>query len=90
MERQTIRSLRLARLMTQRELAAAIGVNHMSVYHWEAGRNEPSARQLRRLADLFGVPMEGVAFEKEAAQAEVRSPVERGMSRERQIGRAHV
>jgi transcriptional regulator with XRE-family HTH domain len=45
-------------------------VNHMSIYHWESGRNEPSARQLRALADVFGVPMEVIAFEKDAAKAD--------------------
>jgi len=79
MERQTIRALRLAWLLTQRELAERIGVNTMSVYHWESGRNEPSARQLRALAAIFGISMDAIAFEREAALAEDRSPTERGL-----------
>ena len=70
MERRTIRHLRKAAGLTQRQLAEVMGVNHMSIYHWEAGRNEPSARQLKTLADVFGVPMEAVAFEKDAAKAD--------------------
>ena len=70
MERQTIRALRLAAGLTQRQLAEAMGVNHMSIYHWESGRNEPSARQLRALAEVFAVPMESIAFERDAARAD--------------------
>jgi transcriptional regulator with XRE-family HTH domain len=70
MERQTIRALRRARGMTQQRLAEAMGCNVMSVYHWESGRNEPSARQLRSLSQVFGVPMEGIAFEKDAARTD--------------------
>jgi transcriptional regulator with XRE-family HTH domain len=70
MKRQTIRQLRKSADLTQRQLAEAMGVNHMSIYHWESGRNEPSARQLKTLADVFGVPMEAIAFEKDAAKAD--------------------
>lgn len=70
MERRTIRELRRKAGMTQRDLAARMGVSHMSVSHWESARNEPSARQLRALAQVFGVPMEGIAFEKELAKAD--------------------
>jgi transcriptional regulator with XRE-family HTH domain len=70
MRRRTIADLRRERGLTQRELAQRIGVSRMSVYHWEAGRNEPSARQLRLLAEAFAVPMEAIAFEREAARAE--------------------
>jgi transcriptional regulator with XRE-family HTH domain len=69
MERQTIRDLRRAAGWSQRDLAARIGVSKMSVSHWETARNEPSARQLRLLAEAFGVGMEAIAFERDAAQA---------------------
>ena len=70
MERRTIRHLRKAAGLTQRKLAEAMRVNHMSIYHWESGRNEPSARQLKTLAEVFAVPMEAIAFEKDAAKAD--------------------
>lgn len=70
MERQTIRELRERAGWSQRELAARIGVSQMSVSHWETARNEPSARQLRRLAETFAIPMENIAFEREAARAD--------------------
>jgi transcriptional regulator with XRE-family HTH domain len=68
--RRTIRDLRTAAGLTQRQLAARLGVSKMSPYHWESGRNEPSARQLRALAEVFGVPMESIAFEKESARTD--------------------
>lgn len=74
MERRTIRDLRRAADLSQRDLAERIGVSHMSVSHWETGRNEPSARQLRLLAEAFGVPMESIAFEREAARVEREEP----------------
>jgi transcriptional regulator with XRE-family HTH domain len=57
--------------LTQRQLAKCLGVSHMSISHWESARNEPSARQLRALAEAFGVPMERIAFERELAHAEI-------------------
>ena len=77
MERRTIRQLRLAAGMTQRQLAAAVGANHMSIYHWESGRNEPSARQLKELAAVFGIPMDAIAFERDTARADRRAAQER-------------
>jgi transcriptional regulator with XRE-family HTH domain len=78
MERRAIRELRQAAGWSQRDLAARIGVSHMSVSHWETSRNEPSARQLRLLAEAFGVPMEHIAFERDAARADVESKKEQG------------
>ena len=71
MERRTIRELRRTAGWSQRDLAARIGVSKMSISHWETARNEPSARQLRLLAEAFGVPMELIAFERDAVQSEL-------------------
>lgn len=79
-ESRTIRQLRTAARLTQRQLAAAIGASHMSVYHWESGRNEPSARQLKALARVFAVPMETIAFEKDLVRGEHELDDKRGHS----------
>ena len=34
------------------------GVNRGSIYEWKAGRSQPKADSLMRLADYFGVPIE--------------------------------
>jgi len=46
---------------SQKALADAIGVSRVSVTNWEAGLNEPSARRLRRLAELCGVTVDWLA-----------------------------
>lgn len=66
MRRQTIRELRIAAGKSQRTLATEIGVSAMAVSHWESYRSEPSARQLRALAAVFGCSMDAIAFEREA------------------------
>lgn len=66
MQRQTIRELRIAAGLSQRQLAAQANVSAMAVSHWESYRNEPSARQLRAIAAVFGVSMDAIAFEREA------------------------
>lgn len=51
-------SLRVARGWTQEELGARLGVNRNVVVRWETDRCDPSARNLRRLADLLGTSMD--------------------------------
>lgn len=70
MERKTIWRLRQEAGLTQQELADRLGLSNMAVSLWERAKGEPSAAQLRKLADLFGVPMDSIAFEREAAAAE--------------------
>ena len=71
MERRTIRQWRTAASLTRHQLADAMGVSHMSIYHWESGRTEPSARQLKALSEVFGVPMEAFAFEEGVLLAQI-------------------
>ena len=50
-----IRRLRLARQMTQAELAAAAGTSQPTVAAYEAGRKSPTLKTLRRIAEAAGV-----------------------------------
>lgn len=50
-----IRALREAKGISQRELAEALGVDQSAVSNWERGKAEPTAFNIRRLADLLGV-----------------------------------
>ncbi|ACZ39652.1 helix-turn-helix transcriptional regulator [Sphaerobacter thermophilus] len=59
---KTIKELREARGWTQLELAYRVGVTPATIYNWEAGRNEPKASQLRKLAQIFGVSMDEIDF----------------------------
>lgn len=59
----TIRELRTARELTQKQVADGIGVTIATVANWERGTYEPRASQLRKLAKLFDVCMEDIDTE---------------------------
>jgi transcriptional regulator with XRE-family HTH domain len=69
--RRTIRALREARSWSQNALAIKLGVTPGTVYSWERGRNEPKVRQLRAIAELFGVSMDDIEliYEDETGKA---------------------
>lgn len=52
---EKIRALREAKGISQRELAEALGVDQSAVSNWERGKAEPTAFNIRRIADLLGV-----------------------------------
>jgi len=52
---QQIRKLRLARNISQVELAKALGVTKQSVSNWENDNIQPSVEMLMKLADVFSV-----------------------------------
>ncbi len=52
---QQIRILRLARKMSQVELAKALGVTKQSVSNWENDNIQPSIDMLVKLAKIFSV-----------------------------------
>lgn len=59
----TLRALRVAANLTQAEVAAKVGVTVSQVSRWEApGGPVPLLRHRRRLAKLYGVPMEGLGL----------------------------
>jgi len=68
--RRTIRTWRREHGWSQDGLARRLGVTHTSVTNWEAGRNEPSAKQLVALAKTFGVSMEQIEFDRDLARLE--------------------
>ena len=52
---ENLRKLRLARNISQVELAKALGVSKQSVSNWENDNIQPSVDMLIRLANEFGV-----------------------------------
>lgn len=52
---RTIRELREAAGMSQRELARRAEISYNTVYLWEQGKHAPRADALRRVAVVFGV-----------------------------------
>ena len=50
-----IRAFRIARGLSQTELADALGLDQTTISAWESGKAEPTLFNLRRLADILGV-----------------------------------
>lgn len=51
--------------MTQNEVAKALGVNQSAVSFWESGRNQPRAKQMVKLAKLYGVTVDELLREED-------------------------
>lgn len=54
----SLKSLRLAKQIGQKELSAALNISLKTVSHWETGYSEPSLSQLVALADFFDVTLD--------------------------------
>ena len=50
---QMIKALREKMILSQKEFAQLLNVSYVSVNRWENGRNEPTIKVKRKLADLF-------------------------------------
>jgi transcriptional regulator with XRE-family HTH domain len=59
---KSIRQLRQKRRWSQLDVARGVGASPSSVCLWERGLRMPRPRMQRRLADLFGVSVEAIAF----------------------------
>lgn len=55
MIKNRLKSERMRKKMSQRELAEHIGVSQQTVGSWETGRTEPDQEMTKFLADFFGV-----------------------------------
>ena len=44
--------------MTQAELAILLGVTVMTISNYERGEREPSIENLKRMSEIFGVPVD--------------------------------
>ena len=66
-----LRELRRRKLLTQRDLADAVGVRYQTVQTWEAGTNTPRAAAMRKLCAVLEVtPDELLAALAEQVPAE--------------------
>ena len=54
---QKLRAARLAAGLRAIDVARELGVSLQTVYRWEYGIHSPSVATLRRLAEVYGVPI---------------------------------
>ena len=48
--------------ITQKGLAAAVGVSESTVINWEKGRSEPTVSQAIAISDVVGIPYDKIIF----------------------------
>ena len=53
-------TIRKSKLMTQAELAAASGINRVTIAKYETGRQEPTVENAFRLATALGVTVDAL------------------------------
>lgn len=53
-----LKTLRRKKFLTQKELAAQVGVSYQTVQTWEAGTAQPRLRVMPKLATALGVEPE--------------------------------
>lgn len=49
-----MRELRIRAGLTQKDVAARLGVDQVAVSHWELGKHYPRERKVQALARLYG------------------------------------
>ena len=62
---ENLKLLRKERGLSQRELAAEVGVTQQCISEWERGGMEPTLSYLWKLADLFGVSIDVLCGRKD-------------------------
>ena len=63
-------TIRKSKFMTQAELAAASGINRVTIAKYETGRQEPTVENAFRLATALGVTVDELIRKAEPTEAE--------------------
>lgn len=66
----TMRELRRRKLLTQKELAEAVGASYQTIQRWESGESTPRPAAMRRLCAVLDVTAEALLAALEATAAE--------------------
>lgn len=61
--------------LSQEALARVMGISRMTIANWEQGKTEPSASQVKLLADIFGVTTDQLLGRKDSADVCVIVPM---------------
>lgn len=59
-----IKRLRKEKGMSQEQLAEQLIVTHQAVSKWETGNAQPDIDTLKKLSEIFGVPIEELIYER--------------------------
>lgn len=57
--------------LSQEALARVMGLSRMTIANWEKGKTEPSASQIKFLADIFGVTTDQLLGQEDSKQTSV-------------------
>lgn len=60
MSLMTLQEVRHRYLMTQEELARKLRIRQAAITHWECGRRQPSMKNQKKIARLFGLSPEEI------------------------------
>ena len=66
----TFRDMRLRRMLTQKELAALVGVSYQTIQAWESGQSRPRPAAMRRLCEALQVEPDALFAAIEAGLTE--------------------
>ena len=58
---ESLKTLRLARGLTQQELAQATGISQQNISRWELGIHIPNLADCITLADFYGISLDDLA-----------------------------
>lgn len=67
---KTLKQLRTAAGLTQKDVATRMGVSNDSIKRWENSETHPNAPQAVKLAGIFGVGMDEIDWEA----VQIRTP----------------
>jgi transcriptional regulator with XRE-family HTH domain len=63
MKRANLTEARLKKCWSQEEAAEAIGIDHITLYRWEAGKSTPRGYNLRKLCEVYGMTAAELGFD---------------------------
>lgn len=58
----TIEAARVNKHLTQEEAGAMLGVSRVTISNWESGKSLPSLKNVKRLSDLYEIPVDNLDF----------------------------
>ena len=71
-----LKYLRKVYKLSQDQLGAIVGKTHAAISRWEGGFREPSGKDIKGLADYFGVSPAELVYSKLDEQVKVDAPAE--------------